>query len=180
MFSVNETELPGVLEISGPSLRDPRGLFVKTLHIPAFERLGLNQLWAEHYWSSSSRNVLRGLHFQVPPHDHTKLVSCVAGVAWDVVVDLRREAPTFGQHLVRELRPGGIMVYIPRGFAHGFLSLENHTILLYHVESAYVPASDRGIRWDSCAIAWPDLGEPATVSQRDAEFPTLNEFESPF
>jgi dTDP-4-dehydrorhamnose 3,5-epimerase len=180
MFSIVDTELPGVLEISTPNFRDPRGLFVKTLQIPAFRQMGLNQSWAEHYWSSSNRNVLRGLHFQVPPHDHTKLVTCVAGIAWDVVVDLRQGAPTYGKHLVRELRPGGIMVYIPRGFAHGFLSLKDQTILLYHVETAYAPASDRGIRWDSCGIVWPDLGDPPTISHRDAEFPRLSEFKSPF
>jgi len=133
----------------------------------------------EQYYSISKKNVLRGMHFQLPPHDHYKLVTCVEGRILDVVVDLRRSSPTFGQHLCVEL--SGVRadsIYIPSGLAHGFLVLSRRALVLYNVSSLYAPLHDTGIRWDSAGIQWPVVAPQ--VSERDAVLPPLAAFETPF
>lgn len=173
-------EIAGCLEIRSRVFLDARGSFVKTFHEEHFKHMGVNTVWREHFWSSSARGVIRGLHFQIPPADHSKLVTCVAGVVWDVVVDLRRQSSTYGEHIARELSAAkGNSLYIPRGMAHGFLSLSEGSVMLYAVETGYDPICDKGIRWDTCGIQWPNAF-PAIISQRDAAFPAFDTFESPF
>lgn len=158
---------------------DDRGVFAKAFQAGVFEELGLNTDWRELYFSRSRRGVIRGLHFQLPPSDHDKLVLCVRGAVLDVAVDLRTDSATFGRHYAVELDDRSWeMLYLPRGFAHGFASLTDDSVMAYSVGTEYDPARDSGIRWDSAGIDWPFDGP--IVSARDAALPTLAEFESPF
>lgn len=119
------------------------------------------------------------MHFQLPPHDHTKLVYVSRGRIMDVVVDLRKDSLTYGKHFAIELDDRKAQyLYIPKGFAHGFASLEEGSIVNYAQTSCYAPESDCGIKYDSCGIEWPF--ESPTVSGRDLAFDKLETFKSPF
>lgn len=179
MFQALETPLMGCLEIRPRVSEDTRGRFVKTFHQPAFQEFGLDVQWAEEYYSVSHRGVLRGLHFQLPPHDHEKLVYCVFGEVLDAAVDLRLGSPTYGQHVTFRLdAQQATMIYLPRGLAHGFFTLSEKAILMYKVSSVYSPQHDAGIRWDTAGIQWPV--DTPVLSDRDQNFPALKNFSSPF
>jgi dTDP-4-dehydrorhamnose 3,5-epimerase len=129
-----KTPLPGCYEIQPRVLSDARGSFVKTFHRDWFAECGLATEFAEVYYSMSDRRVLRGLHFQLPPHDCAKLVYCVAGQVMDVAVDLRVGSPTFGQFTHLELSAERAnLVYLPTGLAHGFYTLSEQAVMVYHV-----------------------------------------------
>lgn len=173
------TELAGCFLIVPEIRRDERGCFVKTYHDDLFRAHGLATDFREEYFSSSHQGVLRGLHFQTPPHAHAKLVYCVRGSVLDAAVDLRIGSPTYGRHLRQELNEdNACMLYLPAGVAHGFLALSEQALMMYKVTSTYAPASDGGIRWDSAGIDWP-ASQPR-LSARDRELPALAEFSSPF
>jgi dTDP-4-dehydrorhamnose 3,5-epimerase len=173
------TALPGVVELRPEVVPDRRGTFVKTFRRDLFVQRGLRTDFAEEYWSVSQARVLRGLHLQLPPHDHAKLVYCVAGRVLDAVLDLRVGSPTFGAHALIELDAAeGNCVYIPAGLAHGFYVLEPSATMVYKVTSLYDRDHDAGVRWDSAGIPWPDA-EPV-LSDRDRGFPALADFRSPF
>lgn len=179
MLTFQKTELPGCFEIQPKIFSDQRGVFVKTFHHDYFKAQGLNLLWQEEYYSVSKKGVLRGLHFQTPPHDHEKLVYCTQGEVLDVVVDLRAGSPTEGRHATFHLKAETAnMVYIPKGFAHGFLALSESATMMYKVATVYAPEHDAGILWNSAGIEWPV--ETPVLSGRDKSFPTLEEFVSPF
>ncbi len=174
-----ETVIPGLLEIRPAILRDSRGSFTKTFRESAFGAKGLARSFAEEYHTVSRKNVLRGLHFQVPPADAAKVVSCVSGIVMDVVVDLRKGSPTCGQFAVRTLGPEtGTILYIPRGLAHGFYVVEGDAIMMYKATAPYSPPHDTGILWNSAGIPWPCAAP--ILSGRDAAFAPLDRFESPF
>lgn len=178
-FDKKPTTIAGCYEIQPRILADARGAFVKTFHAEWFAELGLATHWAEQYYSVSQKGVLRGLHFQTPPHDHAKLVYCIAGEVLDVAVDLRKGSPTYGQHVALTLSATqGNMIYLAPGLAHGFYTLSDSATLVYNVTTVYTPSHDSGIRWDSVGIAWPD-GEPR-ISERDQAFSLLADFVSPF
>jgi dTDP-4-dehydrorhamnose 3,5-epimerase len=160
---------------------DQRGDFVKTFHETALRELGLPFEIKEEFYSTSHKNVVRGMHFQLPPADHIKLVYCLKGAVLDVVVDLRRNSPTFGRAHAEELSETNHRgFYIPAGFAHGFLSLTEGALMIYKTSTVHTPACDAGIHWNSFGFAWPlDAGAPI-VSKRDAEFVPLAEFNTPF
>jgi dTDP-4-dehydrorhamnose 3,5-epimerase len=123
--------------------------------------------------------VVRGLHFQTPPRDHAKTVNVIRGAIHDVVVDLRLGSPAYGRPATFALGAGEpAALHVPRGCAHGFQALSDDTVVAYMVGSEHAPEHDSGIRWDSVAADWP-IAEPV-VSERDAAFPPLSEFESPF
>lgn len=173
------TLLPGCYELAVKKLEDERGAFVKTFNASWFQSLGLSVDWREQYYSISNKGVVRGLHFQLPPHDHAKLVYCIAGYVKDYVVDLRVGSPTFGKFAEFELTAEkGNMIYIPKGMAHGFCTLDSPATLIYNVTSTHHPDSDVGIHWDSIGIEWP-ISTPA-ISDRDRGFQGFNEFKSPF
>ena len=152
---------------------------MKTIQEDIFSRHGISTIFAEQYYSVSSKNVLRGLHFQLPPHDHDKLVTCIEGNVFDVVVDLRQGSANYGQHQSFELSgASGDSVFVPSGCAHGFYVRSETAIMLYNVSSLYAPSHDTGIRWDSVGVAWPSA-EPI-VSDRDAAFLPFAEFDTPF
>jgi len=173
------TDIPGCFRLRAQRLTDSRGVFLKTFSAAEFSVHGVDPRFAETYVTVSHKAVLRGLHFQRPPHDHDKLVWCLDGSALDVVVDLRRGSPAFGRATALELHssePDG--VFVPRGCAHGFLALEDRTMMAYAVTSAYAPEHDAGIRWDSVGFDWPI--ERPIVSPRDESFPALAELATEF
>ncbi|MBX2843872.1 MAG: dTDP-4-dehydrorhamnose 3,5-epimerase [Flammeovirgaceae bacterium] len=174
-----ETPIPGLYELQPRVFQDDRGRLVKTFHEDTYIDLGLSTTFTEEYYSTSVKGVLRGLHFQVPPHGHVKCVTCIAGKIFDVVVDLRKNSPTYKHHFSLELdAEKGNMLYIPEGFAHGFYVMSDSAIFLNRTSVVFKPESDTGIKWDSCGIQWPDM-DPI-LSDKDISLVTLDEFESPF
>lgn len=173
------TPIPGCWQIMPRVFRDERGSFVKTFHRNLSAEYGLVTEFAEEFYSWSRRGVLRGLHFQLPPAQHTKVVTCLVGEVLDVVVDLRKGSPTYGRHALFPLRAEhATLLYIPEGVAHGFLAISDNALMYYQVTSVHSLEHDAGIRWDSAGISWPS--STPLVSARDAAFPSLNEFDSPF
>lgn len=179
MFDLDTTAISGVFAIRPVVRRDSRGCFVKNVYKEWFESVGLAADFVEQYYSVSHKNVLRGLHFQAPPHDQYKFVTCLEGDILDIIVDLRRESPTFGHHVRLELTgEAANSVYISKGCAHGFYVRSQSATLLYNVSSYYVPQSDGGIRWDTVGIAWPSTSPQ--ISDRDGALPSFPCFETPF
>lgn len=160
---------------------DERGKFVKTFHEGALWEHGITMCIREEFYSTSAKNVIRGMHFQLPPHAHKKLVYCSRGKVLDVLVDLRRESPDFGRSISFELSErNNHIVYIPVGLAHGFMSLEEDSCLVYKTDAVYAPESDSGIRWDECGFQWPLTGITPLISSRDESHPSITDFSSPF
>ena len=181
MFTVHQTTLAGLISLEPRIFTDHRGAFVKTFHDAAFRTLGLPFEAREEFFSTSHKNVIRGMHFQAPPADHAKLVYCVAGAVLDVVLDLRRHSPTYGQVCAETLSEANRRsFYIPTGFAHGFLSLTDGALMVYKTSTVHNPACDAGIRWDSFGFDWPLAGAAPLLSKRDTEFPALADFNTPF
>jgi dTDP-4-dehydrorhamnose 3,5-epimerase len=179
MFEVRKTSIPGCFELLAEIRGDERGSFFKTYHEEFFRANGLATDFREEFYSVSRKGVLRGLHFQSPPAEHAKLVSCLGGKVLDAVVDLRKGSPTFGRHQLFTLAPETAnLVYIPAGLAHGFYVVEGDALMSYKVTSVHSPEHDTGIRWDSAGIPWPD-GSPL-ISARDSALPRLETIESPF
>ncbi len=171
--------IEGVYEISPYKFEDNRGSFTKIFHSNFFEKYGLNSEWLEQYYSISKKNVIRGMHFQLPPYEHDKLVSCLEGEILDVVVDLRKNSKSFGKVESFELTgEEGKSIYIPKGCAHGFYTRSETALIFYNVSTVYVKENDSGIKWDSIDFEWPDCNP--IISERDAMFPKLKEFNSPF
>ena len=173
------TALPGCLLLQPRVLEDARGSFVKPYQRDAFLALGLAPDFVEQYYSHSHRGVVRGMHFQRPPAQHDKLVYCVHGEVFDVVLDLRVGSPSYGQaaSFILSAEQGNAL-YIPAGMAHGFCATSELATLVYNVTSIYAPEHDSGVRWDSIGIDWP--AEAPLVSPRDAGFAALSDFDSPF
>jgi len=179
MFEITQAKIGGVRIIRPVVQHDFRGFFVKTVHKEFFAENGIPTDFVEQYYSVSMRNVLRGLHFQTPPYDHYKLVTCIEGDVFDVVVDLRRRSTTYGQYMSFELN--GLRadsIFVPLGCAHGFYVRSERAIVLYNVSTLHAPAHDTGIHWDSVRIAWPTASP--IVSERDAAFPPLAALDTPF
>lgn len=178
-LTIRETAIPGCFELAPPIFDDERGRFVKTYHKDAFAKKDLCTNWMEEYYSVSREGVLRGMHFQSPPHDHEKMVYCTEGVIHDVVLDLRKGSPTYGKHAAIELSAKRAnQLYIPRGLAHGFCVLSKQAAMHYKVSSLYAPEHDSGILWNSAGITWPTVAP--NLSDRDKTFVKLEEFDSPF
>jgi dTDP-4-dehydrorhamnose 3,5-epimerase/CDP-3, 6-dideoxy-D-glycero-D-glycero-4-hexulose-5-epimerase len=173
--------LPGVKLLQPIIFEDERGTLVKPFHEEQLAVHGISFCIREEFFSTSAANVIRGMHFQYPPHDHQKLVYCISGCVLDVVLDLRRSSDTFGTatgfHLSAMNRQ---MVYIPRGVAHGFLTLEEKSCLVYKTDSVHVPSHDGGVRWNSFGFNWPLADSAPMISIRDQKFPVFHEFTTPF
>jgi len=159
--------------------RDARGFFAKVFHRPLWRDLGLQTEFAEEYATYSLPWSMRGLHFQLPPMAHDKVVLCLRGNAFDVAVDLRKGSPAYGQHHSVNLSSmQSNALYIPAGVAHGFCVTGDEALLYYKLTTVYSPEHDAGIRWDSAGIPWP-MTNPI-LSERDLELPRLEDFDSPF
>jgi len=179
VFDVKPSKLPGCFELQPKVFDDARGRFVKVFHEQIFAAQGLETRFAEEYYSVSHKNVIRGLHFQLPPMDHVKMVYCVAGEVMDAVVDLRTGSPTYGQCALFELSAAKAnCIYISKGMAHGFCARSDQAIMVYKVSTIYSSAHDAGVLWNSVDIPWPTTD--AILSARDQSFPPLDKFASPF
>ena len=173
------TGFSGLWAIQPPVFRDARGDFVKTYHRLRFQELGIPFEPAEEFFSISAKDVIRGMHFQLPPKAHAKLVYCLHGKALDVVLDLRKESPTFGRSYATPMSEvDRKMLFIPVGFAHGFLAMEKDTVMVYLTNSVHSPSHDSGIAWNSFGFAWPNVSP--IISERDQRLLKWQEFDSPF
>ncbi|MEG2818681.1 MAG: dTDP-4-dehydrorhamnose 3,5-epimerase [Comamonas sp.] len=166
-----------VMVIEPRVLGDTRGFFYESFNQQAFNAAtGIDLVFVQDNHSRSSQGVLRGLHYQLPPHAQGKLVRVVRGVVWDVVVDIRRGSATFGQWVAQELTEySHKQMWIPPGFAHGFSVLSESADVVYKTTAYYAPESERGIAWDDPAIGiqWPALGMDWLLSERDRQLPKL-------
>jgi len=174
-----KTDIEGLYLIKPRVLGDSRGRFVKTFHADTFKEYGLKYDFKESYYSTSQKDVLRGMHFQTPPHDHEKMVYVTTGSILDLVVDIRKNSATYGKYVSQKLTSeNGYIFYIPRGCAHGFLSLEDNTNVTYMQTSMYAPNNDGGINPQSIGFDW-GVENPIT-SDRDLTFDNLVDFNTPF
>lgn len=183
-LSVDPLEIDGVLLIRPKRFADKRGYFSETYNAKVFGEAGISTVFVQDNQSLSEQpGTIRGLHFQKPPEIQAKLVRVIRGVIYDVAVDLRRKSPTYGRwcsaHLTSE---GGEQLFVPRGFAHGFCTLEANTEVAYKVDGFYAPACDAGLRWDDpdLAISWPVTKDKILVSEKDQKLPFFAQLETPF
>ena len=172
----HQTALKDAYLIELNRLGDERGFFARAFCRNEFAEVGLVTNFVQVNNSlSSTRGTLRGMHYQLSPHSETKLVRCIRGALYDVIIDLRPDSPTFKHHFGVELSAENrSMLYVPKGFAHGFITLEDNTEAFYFVDEFYAPPSERGIRWNDPAfgIEWPI--EPAELSAKDAAHPDFD------
>ncbi|GAB4274800.1 MAG: dTDP-4-dehydrorhamnose 3,5-epimerase [Pararhodobacter sp.] len=183
MTQVVSTKLPGVLILTPRRFGDARGFFAETWNRKALAEAGLSlpEFVQDNHSFSTAKGTIRGLHYQSPPHAQGKLVRCGRGRLFDVAVDIRKGSPTYGQWFGTELSfENGRQLWIPAGFLHGFLTLENDTEIVYKCTDHYAPDCDGAVRWDSCGIDWPQTGVAPILSDKDARAPALAEFDSPF
>ncbi len=167
--------VPGAFLVEAEPRGDERGSFATVFSEDVFRAQGLD---ARVSFCAVARNArrgtLRGMHYQEPPHEQAKLVRCIRGTIYDVIVDLRGDSPTRGQWEAFELSSAGhSALYVPPGMAHGYLTLEDESDVFYQISAPYVPASERGVRWDdpSLGITWPE--QPIILSERDRALPYL-------
>ncbi len=163
---------------------DDRGWFSETYSRRGLAAVGVDaEFVQDNHAYSRPPFVLRGLHFQAPPSAQTKLVRCVAGAIWDVAVDIRRGSPTYGQYVAAELTAeNGWQLLVPRGFAHGYVTLRPDTEVQYKVDDYYAPSTEGGLVWDDpdLALPWPLDGESPMVAPKDIALPRFAGFETPF
>jgi dTDP-4-dehydrorhamnose 3,5-epimerase len=182
IVEITPLRLSGTYRIVPAPHDDERGYFMRVWDEQWARRHGLTTAWVQENQSLSRRKgIIRGLHFQRPPHAETKLVRVAAGAILDVFVDLRKSSQTYGQWDSLELSARNHrMVYIPRGFAHGFCTLTEEALVVYKVDAPYAPECEGGLRWDDGAlrISWP-AGDHL-VSDKDKRLPSFEEFVSPF
>lgn len=174
-MKVTPTALPGVLILEPTVFGDERGFFFESFHQKAFdEAIGEHVEFVQDNHSRSARGVLRGLHYQQPPHAQGKLVRVTQGRVFDVAVDMRQSSPTFGRWFGVELTgENHRQLWLPPGMAHGFIVTSPSADFLYKTTNYYAPTAERAIRWNdpALAIAWPDVGVPPQLSAKDAGAP---------
>lgn len=178
-FEFKELELDGAYRISSFSVGDSRGEFIKCFEKDIYEAAGIEFKLNETFVSISARNVIRGLHFQIH-NPQAKIVCVLKGRVWDVIVDLRPNHPTYKKWVGVELDAGNhAALYIPRGFAHGFVSLDDETVMLYQCDGAYDRETDTGIRFDDpdIGIEWPVDLEKVIYSDKDGGLMCFREYE---
>lgn len=177
-----KTFIPEVILTKPKVFGDERGFFMETYRKSLFQTNGITPEFIQDNHSKSAKGVLRGLHYQLDPKAQGKLVRCVSGAVFDVAVDIRRGSPTFGKWFGCELSAENkYMLWIPVGFAHGFVTLEDNTEFVYKTTGEYAPECDRGIKYDDPAIGieWPVLGE-LLLSDKDQRQPLLKDAEINF
>jgi dTDP-4-dehydrorhamnose 3,5-epimerase len=178
-MKIEESYIEGLKIIHLEKFSDNRGSFLKVYNIEFFKENYLQTDFKESYFSVSNKNVLRGMHFQIPPFEHVKLVYLNKGSIIDVILDIRKRSATYGQSFTTEISQNNpILIYIPVGCAHGFLSLEDNSIVSYLQTSSYSKEFDMGVRWDSFGMNW-HIKDPI-ISQRDNSFGSLSDLNSPF
>ena len=170
-----------VLLIKPKRFWDDRGFFAEIYSKSKYLTQGLDVDFVQDNHSISySKGTLRGLHFQAPPRAQGKLIRCGRGAIFDVAVDIRLGSPTYGRWEAYELSAeNGHQLYVPPGFAHGFVTLESDTEIVYKCTDYYAPETEGAVRWDSCGIEWPLSGDPI-LSDKDTIAHALADFDSPF
>ena len=178
-FKFTKTSLPGVKIIQPMLFKDPRGFFMETYKQSDFFKAGIEETFTQDNYSYSSKGVLRGLHFQTDPHAQGKLVRVIKGAVWDVAVDISPESPTYKKWFGLELNEENhTMLYIPPGYAHGFLTLRENTHLVYKCTEEYSPDADGGVFWDDpeLNISWPIVKKTdILVSGKDEKLPLIKD-----
>jgi dTDP-4-dehydrorhamnose 3,5-epimerase/CDP-3, 6-dideoxy-D-glycero-D-glycero-4-hexulose-5-epimerase len=179
MVKAKETLISGLFILSNQIFTDERGSFKKLLSKNDYDELSLESGFEEIYYSINNKNVIRGMHFQLPPMDHVKMVYVSKGKILDVCLDLRRESNTYGKCFSISLVDNDDKyLYIPKGIAHGFASLEDDAIVNYAQTSCYSKEYDFGIKYDSFGFEWP-VDKPI-ISKRDMEFPNFSDWDTVF
>lgn len=182
-MNVIKTDIEGVLILEPRVFKDARGYFFESYNKEEFDRLVGKVNFVQDNESCSTRGVMRGLHFQRPPHTQAKLVRCVRGEVLDVAVDIRKGSPTFGKHVSCLLtEENHRQFFVPRGFAHGFAVLSDVAVFQYKCDNFYAPQADGGISIldDSLGIDWGVDIKEAILSEKDKNHPLLKDFETPF
>ena len=173
-----------ILCLTPRRFEDDRGWFAEVFSARRFSAQVPNLTFVQDNHSHSKRSgTVRGLHFQTPPHAQAKLVSCIQGAIFDVAVDIRLGSPTYGQYVTAELTAkNGRQLFIPAGFAHGLMTLEPDTQVVYKVSDFYAPECDTGLRWNDpdIGIVWPPSTNTAALSAKDEVLPLFKDFQSPF
>lgn len=176
---IENTFINGLKLIHLKEFKDLRGGFIKVFNEDFFKENGLETIFKESYYSISNKNVIRGMHFQTPPSEHTKLVYVNQGGIIDVILDIRKNSPTYGKFMTLNIdAKNPILVYIPVGCAHGFLSLKNNTMVTYLQSSVYNSSCDYGIKYNSFGMEWK--ANCPIISERDLNFENFIDFNSPF
>ena len=180
-MKVTATRIPDVLLIEPARFGDNRGFFSESWNKERMAEHGISVDFVQDNHSlSSAAGTVRGLHFQAPPNAQAKLVRCGRGLLFDVAVDIRKGSPTYGQWVGEELSfENGKQLFIPEGFAHGFITRTPDTEIIYKCNAYYAPESDGAILWNSCGIDWGFNGTPE-LSAKDANAPSFASFDSPF
>lgn len=195
-MNIIETAIPGVKIVEPDRFGDERGWFCETYNAERYRQAGITADFVQDNESFSMKGVVRGLHWQAPPHAQAKIVRVIRGAVWDVVVDVRKGSPTYGRHVAcylytaeseyakrlaasRQPLAADRQFFIPRGFAHGFLVLEDNTLFSYKCDGLYCPSSERGLLFSDPAlgIEWPDLGLPLILSEKDRRHPSFADIE---
>ncbi len=180
MDIINEP-LPGLLIIKPKVFADVRGHFFESYRQDLFQSIGVPTLYVQDNQSLSNSGIIRGLHFQKPPHAQDKLVRVIKGKVLDVVVDIRKSSPTYGKSFSIELSEYNfLLMFIPKGFAHGFETLEDNTIFAYKCTDYYHPQSEGGIAWNSPDLEIPWTAISPVLSAKDTQNSNFNDFVSPF
>ncbi|MGC8622296.1 MAG: dTDP-4-dehydrorhamnose 3,5-epimerase family protein [Caldisphaera sp.] len=178
-MKVEELGLDGVKLIKNDVFQDKRGYLFKPYSYDQLFENGINMEIKEVLFTTSKKNVIRGMHFQMPPSDQSKIVTVMRGKIIDVLLDIKRGSLSFGKYVTLKLEANdGKAIFMPGGIAHGFLSLANGTQVLYLMDSPYSPSDESGIRYDSFGYVW-GVQNPI-ISNRDLAFKPFNQFESPF
>ncbi len=179
-MKVFDTEIEGVKIVEPQKFGDARGFFVETYNAERYKAAGIMVDFVQDNMSLSHKGVIRGLHWQVAPHTQSKLVWVVQGAVWDVAVDVRMGSPTFGKHVAVTLSAeNGRQFFIPQGFAHGFVSLEDNTLFCYKCDNFYCPSAERGVLFDdqTLKIKWPELDVPLELTEKDKRYLKLKELQ---
>lgn len=183
MMEVIKTDIEGVVIIEPRIFTDARGYFFESFSQREFEEKVCKTQFVQDNESKSSYGVLRGLHFQKPPHAQSKLVRVIKGAVLDVAVDIRRGSPTYGRHVAVELTAENHrQLFIPRGFAHGFSVLSDEVVFQYKCDNYYAPQSEGAVAWDDAdlSIDWRLPAGAVLLSEKDRRHPRLSETDSPF
>ena len=183
-MKITSLQIPDVKLIEAKVFEDSRGFFLESYSKRNFEQAGIKcNFIQDNHSSSKDAGVIRGLHFQLPPHAQAKLIRVTKGKIWDVAVDLRKSSPTYSHYVCTELSAQTFkMLFIPAGFAHGFVTLVPDCEIQYKTDAYYAPSHEGGICWDDpdLAISWPIKYNSVTLSEKDALLPTLASFQSTF
>ncbi len=182
-MQVEQVDLPDVLRITPARFGDHRGFFSESWNRTRLIEAGVDlpEFVQDNHSLSREVGTVRGLHYQSPPHAQGKLVRCGRGAIFDVAVDVRRNSPTYGQWYGAELSfENGVQLWVPAGFLHGFMTLQEDSEIIYKCTDHYAPECDGAVRWDSVGIDWPLAGIAPVLSDKDTAAPALADWHSPF